>query len=133
MRMIASKRRSSFGTNCVQCDNELIAPARSEFRDERQIRHFWHCRECDFCFEFGRLVSCRRQVNEGYQDGGRYIPVAVPVAARRIGQSKGSSRTPLPIFLVMPLSLTFAGLSACSPPPIADRVRHYGSPQSAYR
>ena len=51
MRMIASKRRSSFGTNCVQCDNELIAPARSEFRDERQIRHFWHCRECDFCFE----------------------------------------------------------------------------------
>ena len=26
MRMIASKRRSSFGTNCVQCDNELIAP-----------------------------------------------------------------------------------------------------------
>jgi hypothetical protein len=30
MRMIASKRRSSFGTNCVQCDNELIAPERSD-------------------------------------------------------------------------------------------------------
>ena len=41
MRMIASKRRSSFGTNCFQCDNELIAPERSEYRDERQIRHLW--------------------------------------------------------------------------------------------
>ena len=51
MRMIASKRRSSFGTNCVQCDNELIAPERSEYRDERQIRHVWHCSKCDRSFE----------------------------------------------------------------------------------
>jgi hypothetical protein len=33
MRMMASKRRSSFGINCVQCDIELIAPERSEYRD----------------------------------------------------------------------------------------------------
>ena len=51
MRMIASKRRSSFGTNCVQCDNELIAPERSECRNEGQIRHFWHCSKCDCSFE----------------------------------------------------------------------------------
>jgi hypothetical protein len=51
MRMIASKRRSSFGTNCVQCDNELIAPERSEYRDERQIRHFWRCSRCECSFE----------------------------------------------------------------------------------
>ena len=51
MRMIASKRRSSFGINCVQCDNELIAPERSEYRDERQIRHLWHCSKCDCSFE----------------------------------------------------------------------------------
>ena len=51
MRMIASKRRSSFGTNCVQCDNELIAPERSEYRDERRIRHLWHCWKCDCSFE----------------------------------------------------------------------------------
>ena len=51
MRMIASKRRLSFGTNCVQCDNELIAPERSEYRDERQIRHLWHCSKCDCSFE----------------------------------------------------------------------------------
>ena len=51
MRMIASKRRSSFGANCVQCDDELIAPERSEYRDERQIRHLWHCPKCDCSFE----------------------------------------------------------------------------------
>jgi uncharacterized protein with PIN domain len=51
MGMLSSKRRSSFGTNCVQCDNELIAPESSEYRDERQIRHFWHCSKCDCSFE----------------------------------------------------------------------------------
>ena len=50
MQTIASKRRSSFGTNCVQCDNELIAPERSEYRDERQ-RHLWRCPKCDRSFE----------------------------------------------------------------------------------
>ena len=49
--MTASKRRSSFGTNCVRCDNELIAPERSEYRDERQICHLWHCSKCDCSFE----------------------------------------------------------------------------------
>ena len=38
-------------------------------------------------------VSNRLQVNEGFQDGGRYFPVAVPVAACRIGQFEGSSST----------------------------------------
>ena len=51
MRMIAFKRRSSFGTNCVQCADELIAPERSEYRDKRQIRHLWHCPKCDCSFE----------------------------------------------------------------------------------
>jgi hypothetical protein len=51
MRMTAPKRRSSFGTNCVRCGDELIAPERSEYRDEGQIRHFWHCSTCDCPFE----------------------------------------------------------------------------------
>jgi hypothetical protein len=51
MRMVRSKRRSSFGTNCVRCDNELIAPERSEYWDGWQIRHFWHCFRCDCSFE----------------------------------------------------------------------------------
>jgi hypothetical protein len=50
MQTVASKRRSGFGTNCFQCDNELIAPERSEYRDERQIRHLWHCSKCDCSF-----------------------------------------------------------------------------------
>jgi hypothetical protein len=36
---------------CIQCDHELIAPERSEYRDERQIAYFWHCSKCDCCFE----------------------------------------------------------------------------------
>jgi uncharacterized protein with PIN domain len=51
MRMVPAKRRSSFGTNCVRCDNELIAPERSEYRDGGQIRHFWRCSRCDYSFE----------------------------------------------------------------------------------
>ena len=37
MRIVAPKRRSSFGTDCVQCGDELIAPDRSEYRDGLQI------------------------------------------------------------------------------------------------
>ena len=51
MRMTAPKRRSSFGTNCVRCDSELIAPERSEYHDDGQIRHFWQCSRCDCSFE----------------------------------------------------------------------------------
>jgi len=47
----ASNRRSSFGTSCIQCSDELIAPERSEYRNERQIVHFWHCSKCDHGFE----------------------------------------------------------------------------------
>lgn len=46
-----TSHRSSFGTDCVQCDEELIAPERTEYRDERQIVHLWHCPECDYRFE----------------------------------------------------------------------------------
>ncbi len=32
-------------------DNELIAPELSQYQNERQIGHLWHCPECDLCFE----------------------------------------------------------------------------------
>jgi hypothetical protein len=51
MLTIASKRRSSFGIECVQCDNELIAPERSEYFKGSDIRHIWRCGRCDCCFE----------------------------------------------------------------------------------
>jgi hypothetical protein len=43
MPTTASIHRSSFGTDCVQCGNELIAPEWSEHRDERHILHLWRC------------------------------------------------------------------------------------------
>ncbi|MGA2842660.1 MAG: hypothetical protein ABSG18_21325 [Steroidobacteraceae bacterium] len=55
MTTILSNRRSKFGMTCVQCSNELIAPEWSEYRNERQVRHLWHCWKCDWSFE--SLVS----------------------------------------------------------------------------
>lgn len=51
MRTVASKPRSSFGTDCVRCGDELIAPDRSEYRDELHILHLWRCSKCDCSFE----------------------------------------------------------------------------------
>jgi hypothetical protein len=44
-------RRSTFGTDCVHCGNQLIAPERSEYRDERHVLHIWRCEKCDRSFE----------------------------------------------------------------------------------
>jgi hypothetical protein len=51
MSTMVPNRRSSFGMKCVQCSDELIAPVRSEYRNERQIHHVWHCWNCQSCFE----------------------------------------------------------------------------------
>ena len=40
-------RRSSFGADCAHCGKELIAPERSEYRDERHVLHIWRCPKCD--------------------------------------------------------------------------------------
>ncbi len=47
MTTILFHRLSKFGITCVQCNNEVIAPERSEYRNERQVRHLWRCGECD--------------------------------------------------------------------------------------
>ena len=44
-------RRSSFGADYAHCGKELIAPERSEYRDERHVRHIWRCPKCDRSFE----------------------------------------------------------------------------------
>ena len=44
-------RRSSFGAECAHCGKELIAPERSEYRDERHVLHIWRCPKCDHSFE----------------------------------------------------------------------------------
>ena len=47
----AFKRRSSYGTECVQCGSELIAPEKSKYCNDLGIRHVWRCLRCDCCFE----------------------------------------------------------------------------------
>jgi hypothetical protein len=44
-------RRSTFGVSCIKCSNELIAPAKSEYRDIGHIRHMWLCPKCTTCFD----------------------------------------------------------------------------------
>jgi transcriptional regulator NrdR family protein len=51
MSTMVSNRRSTFGISCVRCDEELIAPDRSEYRAGTHIRHLWHCPKCSVRFE----------------------------------------------------------------------------------
>jgi hypothetical protein len=43
MATMTSNRRSTFGISCVRCNEELIAPDKSEYCAGRHIRHLWHC------------------------------------------------------------------------------------------
>jgi hypothetical protein len=51
MAKMISDRRSTFGTNCIRCNDELIAPEKSEYRLDTHIRHLWYCSNCDTSFE----------------------------------------------------------------------------------
>ena len=54
MATMVPNRRSTFGTNCIHCKDELIAPERSEYRqgtDRHHLRHLWHCSNCETSFE----------------------------------------------------------------------------------
>ena len=51
MSRMVPNRRSTFGISCVRCDEELIAPDRSEYRADTHIRHLWHCAKCASLFE----------------------------------------------------------------------------------
>ncbi len=76
MGMRVSHRRCSFGMKCVQCGDELIAPERSEYRDEEDIRHVWYCPKC--CASFGTPAPSLFDVSS--MKGRRNIPPAWMVA-----------------------------------------------------
>ena len=69
MTTILFHRLSKFGITCVQCNNEVVAPERSEYRNERQVRHLWRCGECDFRFElvvsFPAIDKSMRDITTG--------------------------------------------------------------------
>ena len=57
--------RSLFGVNCVRCSNELIAPEKSEYLDDRAIRHRWHCCKCGVRFQsFARFPAKSKSVKD---------------------------------------------------------------------
>ena len=61
------KRRSMFmfGIQCVRCNHEIIAPHKSEFLDDKVIRHVWHCPRCEARFEsFPRFPAHARLVRD---------------------------------------------------------------------
>ena len=66
---ILSNHHSKFGITCFQCNNELIAPERSEYRNERQVHHIWRCGECNFRFEsvvlFPAIDKSMRDITTG--------------------------------------------------------------------
>jgi DTW domain-containing protein YfiP len=65
MTTILSNRRSKFGMTCVQCSNELIAPEWSEYRNERQVHHVWHCPKCSACVVFPADTKSMRDIKTG--------------------------------------------------------------------
>jgi hypothetical protein len=57
---MVSDRRSTFGINCIRCNDELIAPEKSEYHDGKFIRHLWLCSKCKTRFESFESIPCRR-------------------------------------------------------------------------
>jgi hypothetical protein len=51
MSTMVPNLRSTFGIRCVCCDEELIAPDKSEYRAGAHIRHLWNCPNCSARFE----------------------------------------------------------------------------------
>ena len=86
---IRSGRRSSFGTSCIQCGSELIAPDASEYWGEywsdAHVCHTWRCAKCTCRFEslvtFQADSKSRRDIKTG-----KVFPVAVAVSVGRIGR-----------------------------------------------
>ena len=55
MPTVTPNRRFSFGIKCVRCKDDLIAPEKSEFVNEAEVRHAWGCPSCGY--EFLRSVQ----------------------------------------------------------------------------
>jgi transcription elongation factor Elf1 len=66
-RTTMKKQRSMFmfGIQCVRCNHEIIAPHKSEFLDDKVIRHLWHCPRCVAWFEsFPRFPANAKSAKE---------------------------------------------------------------------
>jgi transcriptional regulator NrdR family protein len=66
MATMVPNRRSTFGISCVRCDEELIAPDKSEYRAGTHIRHLWHCSKCSARFESIEQIPIEAMTTDRY-------------------------------------------------------------------
>ena len=50
MSSVPFTRRTRFGAQCSRCSEELIAPEKSEFVNDAEVRHAWCCPICGYEF-----------------------------------------------------------------------------------
>ena len=50
MSSVPFTRRSRFAAQCSHCGEEPIAPEKSEFLNEAEVRHIWSCPNCGYEF-----------------------------------------------------------------------------------
>ena len=55
MSSVPFNRSTRFAAQCTQCGEELVAPQKSEFVNEAEVRHAWGCPSCGY--EFFRSVD----------------------------------------------------------------------------
>jgi hypothetical protein len=66
MTRMASTRRSDYWMACVRCGDMLVAPERSEYVSDGQVRNLWRCSECSCSFEISVLLpKAAQSVIEG--------------------------------------------------------------------
>ncbi|MGN6747624.1 MAG: hypothetical protein ACTHJS_03435 [Xanthobacteraceae bacterium] len=51
MSVAAAKPRFKSGMRCTRCGEALPLPEWSEYRNDRQVDHLWHCWKCDYRFQ----------------------------------------------------------------------------------
>src|SRR5271156_3780473 len=86
MITLQSKRNTSFGMECVQCREELIAPESSEFCSDGHASNVWCCQECDCCFRSPILIPIDTRLTRDIPQQGRIFRVLLLLAGRRLSQ-----------------------------------------------
>ena len=49
--VLATNNDSLYGTACIRCDDDVIAPDESQYVSERHVNHSWSCDGCGLRFE----------------------------------------------------------------------------------
>jgi len=51
MTVSAAKTHSNCIMSCLRCGEELPLPEWSEYRNDLEVNHLWHCWKCDYRFQ----------------------------------------------------------------------------------